>query len=130
MHRFIDHIGATADRMEHGRRGADAFGDRHADIFQNRKSAKQPIDLEGARNSELDSLSLLLVGNIFAFEEDASARWWERAGKQIDERGLAGAVGSDQGMARAGSELEVDLLQGHKRAKAPAQCARFEPEPA
>ena len=47
---------------------------------------------------------------------------------QINERGLAGAVWSDQRMARTGGELKVDLLQGHKRAKAPAQRACFEPE--
>ena len=117
MHRFIDHIGATADRMKHGRRGADAFGDRHADIFQNRKSAKQPIDLESARNSELNSLSLLFVGNIFAFEEDASARWRERTGKQIDEGALAGTVWSDQGVTRTSTE--------RARAKSPSARARF-----
>src|SRR5215831_13550661 len=119
MHRFVDHIGAMADRIKHGWRRADPFGDRHADVFQNRKCAKQPIDLERTRNSELHSFSLLLVCNILAFEKDSSARWRERAGKQIDERGLAGAVWSDQGVASAGSEFEIDFLQGHKRAKLP-----------
>jgi hypothetical protein len=33
MHRFLDHIGASADGIKHGSRRTDAFGDRHADIF-------------------------------------------------------------------------------------------------
>jgi hypothetical protein len=71
---------------------------------------------------------LFFAGNIFAFEDDAPARWRERTGKQIDEGALAGTVWSDQGVARTSTELEVDLLQGDERAKAPTQCACFKPE--
>ena len=44
---------------EHGRRGADALGDRDVDVLQHREAAEQPVDLEGAGDAELDPLGLL-----------------------------------------------------------------------
>ena len=47
----------------------------------------------------------------------------EQAGEQIDERGLAGAVGADQTDAGARREIEIDRLRDGKRAEALAQTA-------
>ena len=49
---------ALAGRPQHGRRRADALGDRDVDVLQHREAAEQPVDLEGARDAELDALGL------------------------------------------------------------------------
>ena len=71
---FGDDVGAPADRIKHRPRRADALGDRHADIFQNRQAAEQPVDLERARDAELDPLGLRLVGDVAAGEQHAALR--------------------------------------------------------
>ena len=67
-----------------------------------------------------------VAGDVAAGQQHASARRRQHAGEQIDERGLAGAVGADQRVARAGGELEVDFLHGHERAEMAAQRLRLQ----
>ena len=126
LDRFGDDVGAPADRIEHGPCRAFALGHRHADIFQNRQAAEQPIDLERARDAKLDPLGLALGGDVAAGEHHAALARRQHAGEEIDERGLAGAIGADQRVARAGFELEVDILHGAKRAEIAAERLRFE----
>ena len=39
--------------------GAEPLGDRDVDVLQHREAAEQPVDLEGARDAELDARGLL-----------------------------------------------------------------------
>ena len=104
MHRLVDHVAALAGRREHGRRGADALGDRDVDVLQHRQAAEQPVDLEGARDAELDALAPApCVVMSCALQQHRAGRGQQHAGEQIDEGGLAGAVRADQRVARAGS---------------------------
>ena len=64
LHRLVDHVAARARRASHRRRGADALGDRDVDVLQHREPAEQPVDLEGARDAELDPLGLLDRGDV------------------------------------------------------------------
>src|SRR5580700_7730468 len=124
--RFGDDVGAPADWIKHGPRHALAFGDGYADVFQNRQPAEQPVDLERARDAKLHPLGLALAGDVAAGEQHAALAGRQHAGEEIDERGLAGAIGADQGVAGAGFELEVDILHGAKRAEIAAERLRFE----
>ena len=90
------------------------------------RPAEQPVDLERARDAELDPLGLALAGDVAAGEQHATFGRRQHAGEEIDKRGLAGAVGADQRVARAGFELEVDILHGPERAEIAAERLRFE----
>src|ERR1700691_6735661 len=61
------------------------------------------------------------MGDVGAFEQDEAAARPERAGDQIDEAGLAGAVGADKRVARAGQQAEIDVARHGERAEALAQ---------
>jgi len=103
-----------------------ALGHRDADIFQNAQAAEQPVDLERARDAEFDPLGLALAGDVMPGKQHAALGRRQHAGEEIDERGLAGAVGADQRVARAGFELEVDILHGFERAEIAAERLGFE----
>jgi hypothetical protein len=96
-------------------------------ILQHAQPAKQRIDLEGAHEPALDAGGLRQAGDVLTAEQDAPGARPQRAGDQVDEAGLAGAVRSDQRMAGAALEPEVDRIRDRKRAKALAQALRLEP---
>ena len=58
-HRLVDHVLAHAGGLEHRVAGAEPLGDRDVDVLQHREPAEQPVDLEGARDAELDARGLL-----------------------------------------------------------------------
>ena len=66
------------------------------------------------------------AGDVAAGEKHAPARRRQHAGQQVDERGLAGAVGADQRMARPGIEPEVDVAYRVEGAEMAAQRLRLE----
>src|SRR5207245_618473 len=47
-----------------------------------------------------------------AAEDHVAGRGFEKPGQQIDERGLAGAIGADQGLASARRDTEIHLGGG------------------
>jgi len=47
-----------------------------------------------------------------AVGRDAAARSGDDAADDVDERGLAGAIGSEQGKDLAFLDVEIDLLEG------------------
>ena len=59
-------------------------------------------------------------------EQDAASRWRQPPGDQVDERGLARAVGADQRMARAGLEPEVDVVRHDQCTEALVQADGFQ----
>jgi len=66
------------------------------------------------------------AGDVAAGEQHAALARRQHAGEKIDERGLAGAVGADQRVARAGLKFEVDILHGPERAEIAAERLGFE----
>ena len=68
-HRLVDHVPAPARRPEHGRGGADPLGDRDVDVLQHREPAEQPVDLERARDAELDPLGLGDARDVAALQQ-------------------------------------------------------------
>jgi len=59
------------------------------------------IDLEGARQSAQNSGMHRQISDVGSLEENLAAIWLEHACQQIDDRGLPGAIGPDQGVAGA-----------------------------
>ena len=126
MHRLVDHVPAPAGGPEHGRRGADALGHRDVDVLQHREPAEQPVDLERARDAELDACGLGDARDVAALEQHLARRGRDHAGQEIDERGLAGAVRADQRVARAGLQAKVDVARGGERAEVATEAAGLE----
>src|SRR5690606_12537576 len=48
------------------------------------------------------------------------------AGQQVDQCRLAGPVGADQGMARAGRDRQIDVVGGHEAAEAAHQAVSLQ----
>ena len=126
VHRLVDHVPPQAGGPKHGRGGADALGDREVDVVQHREPAEQPIDLEGARDAELDPFGLGDARDVTSLEQHRARRGRDQAGQEIDERGLAGAVGTDQRVARAGLQAKVDVARGGERAEDATEAAGLE----
>src|ERR1700756_394327 len=88
---------------------AETFGDRKADRLQWREVGIKLVDLESPRQATQHALVHGQIGDVLPFEQDTSRIRLEHTGELVDDRGLAGAVGADQRMARAlrDSEREV-----------------------
>ena len=80
---------------------AEPLADRERHVLQHREAAEQGVDLERAREPALDPLRLGQVRDVLAVEQDAARARLQRAGDEIDEGRLAGAVGADERVARA-----------------------------
>ncbi len=65
-------------------------------------------------------------GDVVVAEKNAAGIGPQHAGHQIDQRGLAGAVGADQRVAHAGRQLDGDIGGDDQRAEALVQAARGE----
>src|SRR6516165_5964418 len=76
---------------------AEPFADREADGLKRGEIGKQLVDLEGAGDAELGAVVGLQGGDVASIEQDAAGARPQYAGEQVDERGLAGAIGADQG---------------------------------
>src|SRR5690606_20388180 len=73
---------------------------------------KQRVDLEGACESALDALVLRHCGHVLVAEVHRAGSRRMHAGQQVDEGGLAGAVGPGQRVARPFGQREVDAVVG------------------
>ncbi len=81
--------------------GAHALGDREPHRLERSEVEEQLVDLEGAREPAPHPLIGLERGHVGAIEQDATGGRPQHPGQQVDHRGLAGAIGPDQRMARA-----------------------------
>ncbi len=109
---------ARTDRPQHVATGAGALADCETDILQNCETLEERVDLERPAEAAADAGRLRQRGDVLAAEQNPSRRWCKPTRDQVDERRLAGAVRSDQRMARAGFETEMDLV-GHDECTEP-----------
>ena len=63
------------------------------------------------------------VGDVLAAEKNLPGIGRQHAGHQIDERGLAGAVRTDQRIARADRQIDLDIARDRQRAEGFRQSA-------
>src|SRR5581483_11989195 len=103
-----------------------ANGERHG--FKRAEVRKQRVDLERAHEAALDALLRTDRGDVVGAEEYLSGVGLEHAGHQVDERGLAGAVRSDQRVALAMRQVDPDAARDHERAEALVETASRERE--
>ena len=96
------------------------LADHHG--LQHRQMREQADVLERARDAAQRAPRGARVGDDVALEGDLPAIGREHAGHQIEERGLAGAVRSDQRMDVAARDLHAQIVQRIEAAEALAQA--------
>ena len=87
-------------------------------VVEHREGRQQTRFLKGARYAEIGSLLNAGERNAGLIECDFSAVGPIIAGEQIEQRGLAAAIRTDQAVHLAGFQLQRDLRQGSQSAKA------------
>ena len=98
---------------------AAMLADHHG--FQHGQMRKQPDVLEGAGDALERALGRARVVHRLALECDLAGVGGQHAGDQIEERGLAGAVRSDQGVDVAGRHLDLEIVERVEAAEALGQ---------
>ena len=82
--------------------------DREEEVVADGEVAEQQRGLVGAPQAPADALVGRQVGDVLAEEEDAAGRGRKVPGDRVEERGLAGAVGAEDGAALARGHRERD----------------------
>ena len=95
--------------------------DRQQHVVEHGEFRKQAGDLERARHAERGAPVARPVGDILAEQQDLPGRHRIDAGDQIEQRGLAGAVRADDGLAVARHDAQRDVARGLQAAEALAQ---------
>src|SRR5690606_12324764 len=106
LERFVDGLLLFGHGAEPVAIEAVAFADGQHDGLQHRKPLEQGVDLESARHAHLDALVLRTRRDVLVTKKHLARRGLQGARKQVDEGGLARAVGADQCVTAAGFEGE------------------------
>ena len=109
----------------HEFRRPQAF-DRQQHVVEHRQPRKQAGDLERARHAERGAAVALPGRDVVAEQQHLPDARRKYSGDQVEQRGLAGAVRPDDGLAVAGHDLERDAAHGVKAAEALGQPLQFE----
>src|SRR5207244_412084 len=92
--------------------------------LQHRQAGKELADLERAREPELHAAVLAQRRDPLVADEDVAPARRKSAGEKVDESRLAGAVGTDQRVARALRKREGDIAHRSKSAEAAREILR------
>ncbi|MCY1310255.1 hypothetical protein D9M70_604290 [compost metagenome] len=82
-------------------------------------------DLEGAREPRTHALGLAQAGHVLATQPDLAAVGREHTTDLVHQRGLAGAVGTDERQAVPRCELERDVARHMDATKTLVEVAQF-----
>ena len=96
-----------AEKREFARRSP---AQRQHHIVLHAQRRKQVGDLEGAGNAELGAPVRRQPRDVVTVEHDAAAGRRQHAGDGVEQRGLAGAVGTDDGAALAARDGQADAV--------------------
>ena len=106
---------------------APQFGKRRNDnIFTDRQTGEQLIDLVALGQAELTNVDNAHAGDIAPVEHDLAGARRDFAGQHLEERRLAGAVGADDAAQFAAMDRKIDIAVGEQTAVALGQTARLE----
>ena len=97
----------------------------NGDIVDHRQVAEQADVLEGARHAEQRILLGPIACDIPAAKYNAPTAGLEDAGQEIEGRGLAGAIGTDEANQFAVGDREIELLQRSHAAEVLAELDDF-----
>ena len=98
----------VAERPEHGA----------ADVFEYRHALEDIGDLEAARQALAIDFERLQADDAVAVEQDLAVRYRVASADQVEQRGLAGAIGADDGVALAARDAERNAVDDLRRAEA------------
>ena len=85
-------------------------------------------DLKGADQPPAGCDCWRLTGDVLSIEDDAAAGGWQELGQQVEYGGLAGAVGADQGVDMAATDLQIDVGYCRKALELLRQAGSFQDE--
>ncbi len=91
---------------------------RQHDVLQGGEFAENLADLVGAAQAQEGAGGHAQARDVAAVEMDAAFVGMQFTGELRDQGGLAGAVGTDDGVDFAGRDLEVDVVGGRQPAEA------------
>jgi hypothetical protein len=111
-HGFVRFLAMRRDVPHEARPAAGALEDRQHRRLEHGEIREELADLECAREAELHAAMLAKRGHALVADVHIAAAGRQRAREQVDERGLAGAVGADERMARALRQREGDAAHG------------------
>ncbi len=121
--RLLDRIAISRQVAPPRARRAAALTHCERDRLERAQMGKQRVDLERAHQAALDAPFGRQRRDLLPFEKDRAAIGLQHAGDEIDQRGLAGAVGADQRVARALGQIELHLLHDRERAEPLVEAA-------
>src|SRR5256885_2862062 len=107
--RLVDLRGPAGEARVQTRGDALPLEDGEDDRFQDGEPGEKGRDLEGAGHSSLHPLVLRERGDLVGAEVDGAGAWGKRAGEEVHQGGLAGAVGTDERVACALLEREGEV---------------------
>src|SRR5262245_3182678 len=105
---------------------AFAREDRQRHVVEDREPVEQIDDLEAARDARLDPLLHGGGGDVLALEHDLAAVGREMSADQVDERGLAGSVGTHERQEFPLVDDEVHMVAGAQVAELLGEIDRLE----
>ena len=118
-------LGQIVQRPHQG--GAPAVpGRRDQEVLDHRVVQKQLRNLEGTRDSEAGDVARPVRGDFLAEKPHRAGLRLQISGRDIEERGLAGAIRPDDGEFLAFEHVEIDAIGGDHPAKADRQSPRLE----
>jgi hypothetical protein len=106
---FLDLLTVGDQAAPPGLRNPPSLADRERHRFERSEMRKQRIDLIGSGEAPPHALFGSERRHILPAKQDPPTVGTQHAGHQIDKRGLAGAVWTDQRMTRAGRQREIDV---------------------
>jgi len=115
---------AAADPGAHPKPVGDFHRDLH--VLPHRQFGKDLGDLEGARQPHMDAPGRVQARDVVPVQHDLPGGRREEAGYQVEERGLAGAVGADDGAQLAGLHRHRDGVDRDQAAERLGGGADFE----
>src|SRR5262249_17767115 len=100
--------------------------ERYPEILRNGKLGKNAFDLQRALDAQPADFMRGKTSDVAAAEQDLARIGTEQAGDQVEQRCLAGAVGSDDRMQLAARQRQAQVVDRGKASEAPSQTAGFE----
>ena len=121
---FLDRVALDRDVLPERAGDAPPLGHRQRHRFQRVEAGEQCVDLERARQAPPHPILWRQIRDVFGPQIDLAGIGRQHAGHQVDQRGLAGAVGPDQRVARAYRQAQFDIAGDHQRSEVLGEAAR------
>ena len=126
LHGLVIELAQAAFAAPEMERCAELALQAQAHVFQKREVGKHRRDLERADHAPPRDLRRTLACDVMPVEPDDTRRGFEELGQQVETRGLARAVGTNQRMDGAPANRQVHIAHGGKALELFGQAGGFE----